>query len=92
MIRRIHREEGYLIDPHTAVGLRAAEKCGIEPPVVCLACAHPAKFGEAIWEAVGFSPDLPPQLEEIEKRETRCTEIEADTDAVRKFIETRLNL
>ena len=92
MIRRIHREEGYLVDPHTAVGLRAAEKCGIEPPVVCLACAHPAKFGEAIWEAVGFSPDLPPQLEEIERRETRCTEIEADTDAVRKFIETRLNL
>ena len=32
------------------------------------------------------------KLEKIEKCETRCTEIEADTDAVRKFIETRLNL
>lgn len=90
MIRKVHRDNDYLVDPHTAVGLCAAEKCGIDSPLVCLGCAHPGKFGEAILEAVGQPPELPSQLAELERQETRCTAIEAKSDAVRNFIEATL--
>ena len=53
------RETGYLLDPHTAVGVHAALACTAkgETPV-CLATAHPAKFGEAVQKATGIAPTL----------------------------------
>ncbi len=62
-IRDVYARTGYLLDPHGAVGYAAArEFAGIEragAPVVALATAHPAKFGDAIAEELGFSPPLP---------------------------------
>ena len=47
------RNNGYLLDPHSAVGVRAALKSNFSSnvPVVSLATAHPAKFTEAIIAA-----------------------------------------
>lgn len=62
-IRDVYRRTGYLLDPHGAVGWAAAERLagGIARgcPVVTLATAHPAKFGEAIERGLGFVPELP---------------------------------
>ncbi len=91
-IRTYHFEHQYLVDPHTAVGLAAAEKCGIEPPVICLACAHPAKFGGAVLEATGAEAELPPELAMLEKMETRCFTVAADPGRVRQVIEDTLRL
>ncbi|MGI9596471.1 MAG: threonine synthase, partial [Acidimicrobiales bacterium] len=49
-----------LIDPHTAVGLHAANrlaKPGV--PMVTLATADPAKFPDAVEQALGIRPELP---------------------------------
>ncbi|WP_456386171.1 threonine synthase [Desulfolithobacter sp.] len=85
-IADVHREQGYLLDPHTAVGVRAARELGGERPVVCLATAHPAKFGDAVKKAIGTEPELPPALADLESRESRCEILDADTEKVRNFI------
>ena len=67
-IRRIHAERGMFLDPHTALGVRAAERFlasgAGRGPVVTLATAHPGKFLEVVEEATGLRPPLPPRLEE----------------------------
>jgi threonine synthase len=61
-IRRTLETTGELVDPHTAVGLHVA--AGHRPPagvpMVTLATAHPAKFPDAVREACGIDPRLPP--------------------------------
>ena len=57
------RRCGYLLDPHTAVGVRAAlDSASPGRTFVCLATAHPAKFGDAVRLATGSEPLLPPEL------------------------------
>lgn len=89
-IASFHAETGYLLDPHTAVGVRAALECvtGKETPV-CLATAHPAKFGDAVLMATGIAPPFPQVLAGIEKLPTRCALLEADQAAIRAFIEEK---
>ncbi len=80
-------ETGYLLDPHTAVGVRAAKDMVKAPTrVVCLATAHPAKFGDAVQEATGRAVPLPESIQKLFGLETRCTEMPADKDKIRKFI------
>ena len=86
-IRDFHAGTGYVLDPHTAVGVKAAkELTGGEVPVVCLATAHPAKFGDAVNRAIGCNPDMPPSLAGIEIREKRCEVIDADTETVKSYL------
>jgi threonine synthase len=84
------RETGYLLDPHTAVGVHAALMCieKRETPV-CLATAHPAKFGEAVEKATGIAPPYPEALVGIEKLPIRCALLDADEGAIRAFIEEK---
>ena len=79
-IATLHKATGYLADPHTAVGLRAADECFPEAdhPVVVLSTAHPAKFPDAVEKASGVYPDLPPHLEGILKAKERFEVFPAD--------------
>ena len=86
-IRDFYAETGYVLDPHTAVGVRAAKQLTTDDsPVVCLATAHPAKFGDAVQAAIGKLPEAPASLKGIESREKRCEVIAADITAVKDFI------
>ncbi|KAI9596965.1 threonine synthase-like protein [Syncephalis fuscata] len=56
---RSAKENGapYVLDPHTAVGVKAVEKLRAERsdcdgPIICLSTAHPAKFDEAVEKAL----------------------------------------
>ncbi|MCA0433371.1 MAG: threonine synthase [Proteobacteria bacterium] len=64
-IRAILAETGELLDPHTAVGVTVARKNLGASPMVTLATAHPAKFPDAVAEASGIRPSLPPRLEHL---------------------------
>ena len=46
VIADVYEHTGYLLDPHTAIGVPAARhaKRHQSTPMVCLATAHPAKF------------------------------------------------
>lgn len=86
-IRQFKHDTGYLLDPHTAVGVRAAQELVTDDtPVVCLATAHPAKFGEAVVEATGDAVPVPPAIAQLEGLPTRCVRMQADAGQVRAFI------
>jgi threonine synthase len=86
-IGSFNRETGYLLDPHTAVGVRAA--LDLFPPDtarVCLATAHPAKFGDAVEQAVGTPAPVPDSIAALAGMETRCAVMDADLEQVRCFV------
>jgi threonine synthase len=79
--------QGYLLDPHTAVGVRAGlELRRPEAALVCLATAHPAKFGAAVARAIGHEPELPPALAGLAGRESRCRVLPAEVEAIKNFV------
>jgi threonine synthase len=79
-----------LIDPHTAIGLAAAQDAGLaaDVPVVTLATAHPAKFRDAVERATGHRPQLPARLGDLFAREEAFETLPADYDLVRDHILT----
>jgi threonine synthase len=87
-IAAFYRETGYILDPHTAVGVHAGQqKVSDGSAVICLATAHPAKFGDAVEKGTGFPTPLPPQLAALEGLETRCEVMDCDRELIRKYLE-----
>jgi threonine synthase len=89
---RVYRETGLLIDPHTAIGVRAArDLLAGEPgvPTVALATAHAAKFPDAVAAATGVRPALPPHLANLMERPERIERLPNDQGAVEGFIRAR---
>jgi len=88
------KQDGMVIDPHSAVGLSAARRAhadGVvdkDVPIVSLACAHPAKFETAVKTATGTEPALPPHLTDLMSRPERKLHSDASPDAVKALIES----
>jgi len=77
----------YLLDPHTAVGVRAAlDSKIIDSEFVCLATAHPAKFGDAVKLATGEEPELPTGLYGLDSLPSRCEVMNAELAEIRAFV------
>jgi threonine synthase len=85
-IALVHKEAGMIVDPHTAVGVAASLKLGLEGPVILLATAHPAKFPQAITQAIGIAPVIPPKLAGLMAQEERYTVLPNEVGAVRTFV------
>jgi len=87
IISTFYRKYNYLVDPHTAVGIKAAHKLrSPDRPVVCLATAHPAKFGKAVKQAIAKDPVLPSALKDLGDRESRCQVLDADPEQIKRYI------
>jgi threonine synthase len=88
-IARVFADTGTLIDPHTAIGVRAGrEALARKPaiPVVALGTAHPAKFPDAVERATGQRPSLPAHLAGLFERKERFTILPNDQTAIETFI------
>jgi len=87
-IAGLYRDTGMIIDPHTAVGLAAARRSrpGSNGPMVVLATAHPAKFGEAVEAAIGVRPPMPAALAELAGRPERCERLPNDLSALKAHV------
>ena len=88
-IKKFYEETEYIIDPHTAAGVYAAWQSGYDD-VICLATAHPAKFPEAIIDAIGKEPEKPKAIAELESKEKRVDILDNSVSEVKKFIEEKL--
>jgi threonine synthase len=90
-IRRIHARTGYLADPHTAVGIAAAERelDDAASPMVVLATAHPAKFPDAVGKATGRTADVPERLQAILDGDEDHLTADADAGVIRGLIRER---
>ena len=89
MISSVYQQSGYLMDPHTAIGLDAARhsRSNAETPMVVLATAHPAKFPDAVKQAgYPYDPALPTHMADLFEREERFTVLDNDQTTVRQFI------
>lgn len=87
IMRETYQQDRMLIDPHTAVGLKAALECRHEhEPTVVLGTAHPAKFPEAVRTATGVEPELPPELADLGEREEFYEVLPADFAVVRDYV------
>lgn len=87
MIGSMHTSNGYLIDPHTAVGFKVAKETPPSTaPIVVLSTAHPAKFPDAVQAASGVTPALPAHLSDLMDRKERLTRLPADLQMVQEYI------
>lgn len=84
-------EAAQVIDPHTAIGLAAAQRAGLpaDMPVVTLATAHPAKFRDAVERATGMRPQVPNRVGDLFERQERYDVLPAEFGAITGYIAER---
>ena len=88
VIADVHRTHGLLIDPHTAVGVGAAERLRRpDETVITLSTAHPAKVPDAVEKATGVRLELPPALASIFERGERFTVLPNDLATVQDYVD-----
>jgi threonine synthase len=87
-IRRLYTRQSYLADPHSAIGIAGARAlaCQHGVPSVAMATAHPAKFPDAMEQATGVRPPLPPRLADLYKRPERFTRAPCDLAAIEALV------
>ncbi|KAI4211393.1 MAG: hypothetical protein LQ351_005819 [Letrouitia transgressa] len=100
-IKAFYGKVGYILDPHSAVGvtaaLRSIERAGPDVPHISLSTAHPAKFAGAVElalkdkEGFDFVGDvLPQEFVGLDKKVKRVTTIANDWKAVRELIKDQV--
>lgn len=88
VIETVAKETGYLLDPHTAIGVAAGRECNrdVSVPMIVLSTAHPVKFPEAVLKAGLESPQLPDHMADLFEREEQFTVLPNDLSTVQQFV------
>ena len=86
IIKKINDEHQTVVDPHTAVGIGAVKKLGIEKNCVVLSTAHPCKFPKAIEDAISKTENLPNSLKYVNERKEKFELLSNDIQKVKKYI------
>ena len=87
VMKRMYNEHKMLVDPHTAIGIAAAEEFAVRgTPMITLATAHPAKFPDAVEKATGVRPGLPEHVADLFERNERIVNLPNDLKAVEAFV------
>jgi threonine synthase len=91
-IRDIYEVYGVVIDTHTADGMHVGLKYR-EPgiPLIVLETALPAKFEDAIQEAIGLKPERPRELAHIEDLPRRVETMDPDVAALKAYIASKID-
>jgi len=88
LIKEVYNKTSYILDPHTAVGMKGAKEVAKEESgaVVLLATAHPAKFPDAVEKAIGIRPELPEHLSDLFERKEIMQEQPNDLGKVMDYV------
>ncbi len=89
-IARTLAATGELLCPHSAVGVKVAEEHLGRALMITLATAHPAKFPDAVEQASGIRPALPPRMADLFQRPERVTRVPNDLAALQSLVRERL--
>ncbi|NHR06174.1 threonine synthase [Chromobacterium haemolyticum] len=91
-IRQLDREDGVVVDTHTADGVKVARELRrAGETVVCLETALPAKFASTIREALDRDPPRPDGFDSLEDLPQKVSVFPADAGEVKAFIERSLS-
>ncbi len=86
MIKDINDRYQIVVDPHTAIGIGAAKKLGLEKNCVVLSTAHPCKFPKAIKDAISKTENLPDSLKYINDRKEKFEVLSNDIEKVKDYV------
>ena len=86
IIKIINDENQIIVDPHTAVGIGAVRKLGLENNCVVLSTAHPCKFPKAIEDAISKTENLPDSLKYVNDRKEKFELLSNDIEKVKKYV------
>lgn len=91
-IRQYYEKTGYILDPHTAVGVAAAKQSedhySNEIPIIITATAHPAKFPEVIKRAIDIDIELPESLRKTLDQPKKSQKIPAEYNVFKAILLT----
>ena len=86
IIKEIYKDQGILIDPHTAVGVGAMKKQTHFGKTIVLATAHPSKFFDTVMKQTGVKPELPEDLKSILDEKEKYEQLPKDLKNVQNYI------
>ena len=89
IIKKNYEENNIILDPHTAVGVGAANKLSFNDCIV-LSTAHPCKFPDAIKNAINKYEELPQKLKHVLDKEENFEMMKNNTEEVKKFIKSKV--
>ena len=89
-ITREYVRTGEVLCPHSAVGVKVANDHLGNTPMITLATAHPAKFPDAVLEAIGQRPALPARMADLFDRRERLTRVPNDLARLQSLIRERI--
>jgi len=91
VIKKYNDEYGYMLCPHSAVGVSAVHQVKeVNMHTVALATAHEGKFPDACRRAVDPLPPPPEELAKLWKLKTRSSNCPNDAAVVQAFVEKRI--
>jgi len=89
-IKQVYDETKYVIDPHGAVGYLATQdyinSLNEDVNSIVLETAHPAKFSDAVEEAIGAKVEMPDRLERFLEKEKNAIVIENNYEDFKEII------
>ncbi|RSL87388.1 hypothetical protein CEP52_015532 [Fusarium oligoseptatum] len=100
-IKEIYEKVGYILDPHSSVGVtastRSLQRAGPNVPHISLSTAHPAKFAGAVELALKDEKDfnfeekvLPEEFVGLDKKPKRVSDVSNDWKAVRELVKEQV--
>ncbi|SMH41420.1 threonine synthase [Mesorhizobium australicum] len=88
-MKSVLSRNSYLLDPHSAIGVRVAQGQRGASPMVVLATAHPAKFPDAVKSATGIAPALPEWLSDLMTRPENYKVLPSDPKMIEDYVSAR---
>jgi threonine synthase len=86
VINKTYKDQGILIDPHTAVAIGVTKKMPIDGKVIVLATAHPAKFFDVVMKETNIKPELPDNLKYVLNDKENYMQLPKDLKKVKEYI------
>ena len=90
VIKEVYKNQGMLIDPHTAVAIGAINKISLEGNTTILATAHPSKFSDVVMKETGIKPNLPENLKNILVEKEKYEKLPKDLKKIQNYILERI--
>ncbi|HEV8507392.1 MAG TPA: threonine synthase, partial [Chitinophagaceae bacterium] len=88
-IKRVYKEDKYLLDPHGAVGYLSLDRYLQDNPGIkgfFVETAHPVKFYDVVEPLVGEKIPLPKSVEAIMDQEKTATKMDIDYSFLKDFL------
>jgi len=87
MIEKVFKEEGYILDPHGAIGYKSLnELLKNDEFGIFLATAHPAKFPETVEEIIKQKVEQPDRLKAFLAGKKNVEELSEEFETFKKYL------